>query len=134
MKIKIKVEKEVEIKTLKVKAKVRYWEDSCIDGFADTEKNMPCKVGNFWCPEIDIDTGCIKNWDIGKTASIHYKVCDNCSWKILDVNGNCIQDVEDQYVPDSLCPTESGWGDYIIMNIDTNGKIANFSFSIGDFM
>lgn len=29
---------------------------------------------------------------------------------------------------------KSGWGDYIIMDIDANGKIANFSFSIGDFM
>ena len=136
MKIKIKVEKEVEILLLQVKAKPRYWRDSCVNGEEDTENgdNMPCKVGNWWCPEINIETGVILNWEKGKTASIHYKVCDNCGWKIIDVDGICVQDVKDEYVPGGLCPVEDGWGDYIIMYIDENGKIEDWSFDISDYM
>jgi len=135
MKIKTRVETEIEIKTLEVKAKVRYWEDASIDGECDTENgdNIPCKIGSFWCPKVDIDTGVITNWTIGKTARIHYKVCDECSWRILDVDGICIHDVEDEYVPDNLCPIEKGYGDYIIMHIDSNGKIEDWSFDIEDY-
>lgn len=136
MKIKIKVEKEVEILFLQVKAKPRYWNDSSVNGDFDTEDgaNMPCKVGDWWYPEINIETGFIRNWPLGTTASIHYKVCDNCSWKIIDVDGVCVQDVEDEYVPAGLCPVEDGYGDYIIMDIDKNGKIEDWSFDISDYM
>ena len=64
MKVKIKVEKEVELKTLLVKAGVRYWNDSEINGENDTEEgdNIPCKLGDLWSPEIEIGTGKILNW------------------------------------------------------------------------
>lgn len=78
MKIKIKVEKEFDICTLQVKADVRYWEDSEINGENDSKDgdNVPCKVNGNWCPEIDIEIGKILNWEQGKTAEIHYMVAD----------------------------------------------------------
>ena len=135
MKIKIKVEKEFDICTLQVKADVRYWEDSEINGENDSKDgdNVPCKVNGNWCPEIDIEIGKIINWEQGKTAEIHYKVADGCGWELKDENGLVVLSLEDGYVPDTLCPKESGYGDYIIMDIDENGMISDWNFEIEDF-
>lgn len=133
MKAKIKVEKEVEVTTLSVSAGVRYWEDSVIDGKEDTENGdlIPCKDGESWCPEIDVNTGVITNWRQGTTAAIHYKVCDAGFYTLRDSDGNRISEVEG-YVPDCLCPKEEGFGDYIIMDIDENGKIEGWEFGESD--
>jgi hypothetical protein len=127
MKTKIKVEKEVEIKTLSVKAGVRYWEDGTINGEEDTNGNLvPCRNGDCWCPQIDIDNGIILNWKKGVKADIHYKVCDAGSYFLQDEAGNTILSIMQNYVPDMMCPKGEGYGDYIIMDIDENGKIADW--------
>ena len=135
MKIKLKIEKEVEIYTLQVNACVRYWNDSTVNGDEDTEDgdNIPCKQGDLWMPEIDIETGKILNWTQGVTASIHYKVCDGCGWELKTPVGDVALSAEDGYVPDTLSPKENGYGDYIIMDIDENGQIADWEFNIEDF-
>ena len=136
MKVKIKKLVEVEVKTLVVKAEVRYWEDSEINGESDNENgnNIPCKNGDIWNPEIDIETGVIINWEQGKTANIHYKVCDLCGFELKDENGNIVHKEEDGYVPETLAPKERGYGDYIIMDIDSDGKIDKWKFDIDDFV
>ena len=135
VKIKIKIEKEVEVTTLRVKAGVRYWVDSEVNGEPDTEigQNIPCKDGQNWCPEIDIATGKILNWKQGIRAEIHYKICDCCGWELKDENGLVVLEAEDGYVPKTLEPKGDGYGDYIIMDIDENGIIADFHFDITDF-
>jgi hypothetical protein len=136
MKVEIKVKKEVEIKTLIVHAAVRYWEDSTVNGTPDTEEgdNMPCKVGDSWKPIIDVDSGVITNWKKGTTASLHYKVCDGCGWDLLDENGEIVLQEEDGYVPKTLSPKENGYGDYIIMDIDESGLIADWEFDVEHFI
>ena len=122
MKVKIKVEKEVEISYCQVKAEVRYWEDATIDGVEDVNGHLiPCREGKLWCPLINIDTGRIVNWEKGKTASVHFKVCDAGSYYLEDEYRGEIASIEDDYVPNGLIPGE--YGDYIIMNIDGDGKI-----------
>lgn len=135
MKVEMLVKKEVEITALQVNANVRYWEDSEINGEPDTEDgdNMPCKDGDMWKPLINVETGQILNWEIGKAANIHYKVADECGWELKDENNVVIPSAEDGYVPETLCPEGGGYGDYIIMNIDENGFIANWEFNISDF-
>lgn len=136
MKTKIKIEKEVDLIHLVVKAEVRYWEDSEINGESDTENgdNVPCKFGNIWTPHIEIDSGRILNWNKGTKAEIHYKVADCCGWYIVGNDGETALSAEDGYVPDTLCPKESGYGDYIIMDIDEDGFIQDWKFNIDDFM
>lgn len=125
MKVKIKVEKEVEIKYCQVKAAVRYWEDATINGLEDVDGDLtPCREGELWCPQINVDTGVIVNWEQGKTASVHFKVCDAGSYYLQDEYGNNVLFIEEDYVPNKLIPGE--YGDYIIMNIDENGKIAEW--------
>jgi hypothetical protein len=135
MKVKVNIQKEVELATMIVRAKPRYWEDATIDGEEDTERGLyvPCKNGDIWNPFIDIDSGVIVNWDKGVKANIHYKVCDECGYDLLDTNGDVIISFEDGYVPRTLSPKENGYGDYIKMDIDENGKIANWKFRKEDF-
>jgi len=134
MKTKIKVEKEVELKTLIVHAEVRYWEDAEVNNVEDENGDLiPCRVGDSWKPIIDIDNGIITNWEEGKIAKIHYKVCDCCGWELLDNDGNIVLSSEDGYVPKTLCPAENGYGDYIIMYVDEKGIIQDWEFEINDF-
>ncbi|WP_269511728.1 hypothetical protein [Acinetobacter baumannii] len=125
----------MNIKSLIVKAQVRYWEDSEINGVDDTEDgaNVPCKNGDIWSPKIDVATGLIENWEPGKTAFIHYKVVDCCGFELIDSEGQVVVSRDDGYVPRTLCPAENGYGDYIIMRIDANGQIENWKFNLEDF-
>lgn len=141
MKITINKPAEFEAVYLKVDAGVRYWEDGRINGKEDTDCEeadcppcMPCvefvgcdkrflRSKNWrWRPIIEIETGRIVNWKQGITAEIHYKVCDDFECDILDENKHQIISYEG-YVPKIMCPKDSGFGDYIIMDIDENGFI-----------
>jgi len=136
MKVKVKKEVEMEAKTLHVKAGARYWEDATVNGVEDTVGDLiPCRVegDENWLPVIDIDTGVITNWEQGKTAEIHYKVCDDGLYVVYDENEKEIAR-KDGYVPDTMSPKENGYGDYIIMNVDENGLIENWKFDITDFI
>lgn len=126
--------KVFDIDRFYVFAKVRYWEDAQINGLEDTENGdkVPCKNSELWTPIIEVDTGKIINWVNGVKADIHYKVCDEFSCKIVNPNGEVLLSVEDAYVPECLCPKESGYGDYIIMDIDEKGYIQNWKFGISD--
>ena len=123
MKAKFTVTKEFDVEYLFVEAGVRYWEDGVINGVEDKDGNIPCRDGDCWKPLININTGKIINWTQGVRANIHYKVCDNGTYKLLDANMELIKKIRD-YVPKMLSPKEEGWGDYIIMDIDTDGKIS----------
>ena len=131
----IKVEKKVQLKTLEVFANVRYWEDSTIDGISDKNGDLtPCRNGDLWCPVIDIDSGQILNWEKGKIGEIYFKTDYECAWGLKDDEGELILKAKDGYVPKTLCPQENGYGDYIIMHIDTDGFIHKWEFNIDDFI
>lgn len=132
--IEITKKVEVDAKFLFVDAGVRYWEDSLIDGVEDTDGSLtPCRVSNRWMPQIDIESGLILNWEIGKSAEIHFKVCDDGTYRLLDARHIEIISIEDDYVPNCMCPGDQGYGDYIIMDIDANGYIQNWHFDMEAF-
>lgn len=135
MKTIINIPTEVDVKTLQVNAGVRYWEDAKVNGVNDTEEgdNIPCKHGSLWSPTIDLETGQILNWEAGKTANIHYKVCDAGSYYLQDADGKQVIGIENEYVPSMLCPKEKGYGDYIIMDVDANGFVQNWKPLLSDF-
>lgn len=133
MKLKLKIEKEFEVKYLLAEVGPRYWEDATVNGVEDTEGTLiPCRDGVYWMPLIDIESGVITNWDKGHTASIHYKCCDDGIYRLLDENKNEIWSIEG-YVPEIMCPKENGYGDYVIMDIDSDGKIENWNPVFSDF-
>jgi len=134
MKIELTVKKEFEVKTLLVVANVRYWEDATVNGVEDENGDLiPCKVGDTWKPIIDLEIGLITNWEKGKEANIHYKVCDAGEYWLQDENGEKIVKAKGYYVPDFLAIDDSGYGDYIIMKVDKDGKINNWRFDSEPF-
>ena len=134
MKIELTVKKEFEVKTLLVEADVRYWQDATVNGVEDENGDLiPCRVGDTWKPIIDLETGLITNWEKGKEADIHYKVCDEGEYWLQDENGENIVKAKGYYVPEFLSIGANGYGDYIIMKVDKDGKINNWRFDSEPF-
>lgn len=134
MKAQIKTTIEVEVKTLSVKAGARYWCNATVNGVEDTEGTLiPFRDGEYWCPEIDIDNGVIKDWPAGTTAEIHYKVCDDGTYILRDESGKEVAKKEG-YVPNIMSPGDNGYGDYIIMTVDETGKIQDWEIDIDDLI
>ncbi len=134
MKITVTEQVEKEVIFLKVNARVRYWEDSNVNDVSDEEGDlMPFREGDSWCPIIEVDTGKIVDWPIGTTAEVHYKICDDGSYYLCDQGGSPFKSIEDDYVPDCLCPNGGGYGDYIILSIDENGIIGDWKPKFDDF-
>ena len=133
MKIELTIKKEFEVKYLQSECGVRYWEDTNVNGISDIEGELiPCRSGGNWCPLIDIEKGKILNWKEGIEADIHYKVCDNGTYRLLDENQNLIKEIED-YVPIIMSPKENGYGDYVIMEVDKDGFIQDWECDFEDF-
>jgi len=108
-----------------VSANVRYWEDAEINGrIAGEDGNqVPLKSGNLWEPVIELATGRVIGWPEGTTGDIHFKVCDAGEYWLQDANGNRYKWKGD-YVPDHLlCIGDRGYGDYIILKINSDGII-----------
>ncbi|MFV0141015.1 hypothetical protein [Empedobacter falsenii] len=133
MKIKLKIKTTFEVKYLQVDARVRYWEDATVNGIEDENGDLiPCRENDSWKPLIDVDNGQIINWEQGKKAEIHYKVCDDGDYTILDIDKTFIKKV-DGYVISDLVINERSSGDYIILEIDENGFIKDWSPKLKEF-
>ena len=144
MKINIIKPVEIEAKFLKVRAGVRYPEDSefietendrKVNYISDDEENpkMPFMEGEndkyghkkfYWTPTIDLENGVIVNWPKGVKVHVFYKVCDDFECTVYDEYDNEVLHYEG-YVPDFMSIEEEGYGDYINMIIDENGCIQN---------
>lgn len=132
MKLNIVKQVTIDVKTLVVKAEPRYWEDALVNGIRedDNDPKIPCKKGDIWELNINIDTGQINNWIEGVTADVNYKVCDCCSWYLLDENSNIVYSNIDDYVPDFLMIDDYPDGDYIALNINEKGFIKDWDKSL----
>jgi hypothetical protein len=131
--ITVLVKAEVPVKYLKVEAGVRYWEDATVNGEEDSDGGLiPFRNGGCWSPVIDLETGTVENWPGGTVADVHYKVCDDGRYTLLNEDREVVKTI-DGYVPDIMCPEESGYGDYIIMKIDGGGKISGWTVDLDDF-
>jgi len=122
MKALIKVEKEVDIKEVVICVRPRYIGDTEDD---DMSPDFPglCYDKISWTCCINIDDGRIEGWPAGRVESIHIKVCDAGSYTLYDADGISVAMI-DGYVPNELIPGE--YGDYIIMNINSFGRIENW--------
>ncbi len=116
-------EKMKNAKYVEVNAGPRYWEDTYFNGKEDADGNIALRDGSRWRPVIRLEDGQVMDWQPGYTAEVHYKVCDDGEYWLQDTNGWRIAKYYSDYVPDLLSVGENGYGDYIIMKIDENGKI-----------
>jgi hypothetical protein len=114
---------------IEVSAGVRYWEDATINGQEDTYGTLtPIKRGDRWCPVIRLADGLIADWPLGVVADIHFKVCDDGEYWLLDETKRRIGKWAGYYVPNAfLCHGDTGYGDYIIMKVDAEGFVYDWS-------
>jgi hypothetical protein len=125
--MKLSLLRNVEVRYLFASCGVRYWEDAKVNDVEDVDGTLiPCREGDRWAPLIEIDTGLIVNWKKGVVADVHYKVCDDGVYSLLDGEKQTIKKIEDGYVPAIMCPEGGGYGDYIIMKIDSDGRISGW--------
>ena len=113
---------------LEVDAEVRYWEDSTVNGVEDHDGSLiPFGDGKLWKPVIRLSDGVVLNWPDSVEADVHYKVCDQGLYWLLDEHQKRILKWNGDYVPDAfLCMDGSGFGDYIVMQIGRDGSIKNW--------
>lgn len=114
---------------LHVRALVRYWEDAEVNGVPDDRGEwIPGRAGDTWNIRINLNTGRVLDWPENTTASIHYKVCDGGEYWLEDISGAVSFKWCGEYVPDRfLCHGSRGYGDYIILDINSQGCIENWS-------
>lgn len=141
--LRLKETKSVPVKYIRARCGVRYWEDATVNGEEDKDgSRIPLREGTAadnddlnggnWRPTIDLDTGKIEGWPEGTTASIHYKVCDDGDYELLDADRNVVASVYG-YVPSLMCPEGNGYGDYVIMEIAADGTIAKWKADLSEF-
>lgn len=113
---------------IEVCAEVRYWEDANVNDSDDNEVILiPLRDGPVWKPIISLHDGKILNWPEGTNADIHYKVCDQGEYWLLNQSKQRIAKWKGHYVPNSiLCVGDNGYGDYIIMSINDQGFIEDW--------
>ncbi len=117
MKLLLKVLVEKEVKSVKISVPVNYGEE-------DIPNDFPFRNGDMWEAEIDIETGSVKDWPIGKSGDLKMKVVDMGTYTLLDEKGEEVAKIENDYVPNELIPGR--FGDYVDLSIDENGKVKNW--------
>ncbi len=130
MVLTVNVPQQIDAKFLVVRAGVQYWEDTLVNGEEEGDidgKLIPCRVGEYWWPVIDVDSGVITNWTPGVTAKVCYKICEDGYYSVMNSLGKAIFGVGQCYVPNVLDTSGKGYGKHIIMSIDETGKIAEWN-------
>jgi hypothetical protein len=118
----------VTVATVRVEAHANGW-SATVNGVRVSSENqegdsaIPFMKNEMWRIDIDADSGIIRDWPKGTTASVKLKVVDSGRYYLLDAKGTILASRENEYVPRTLCPKENGYGDYIILDIDGDGKI-----------
>ncbi len=126
---------EVPVTALRADCGVDHWEDGTVDGIEDTEGSLiPCRNGDRWQVDIDLASGRITNWTPGVVAKVHYKVCDDGIYSLLDEHGNVVVQI-DGYVPAIMAPADEdhGFGDYVVMTIGPDGVIESWKADLSAF-
>lgn len=127
---------EYDVKFLRAAMHVRYTDDCYVNGVEYVSRvegaELPHLSGDLWDITIDLETGIVQDWKNGMTAKTHFKVSDAGEYQLL--NNNKVE-IEHYcgYVPGMLSPKGGGYGDYVILEIDSNGKIDSFKADLRDF-
>lgn len=115
--MQIKIFQSVEVSAIKIDVPVRY-------GDEDMPFDAPMRDGDRWGCVVDLATGQIKDWPIGRSLSFYMKVCDEGIYSLIGPDGQVVVSLDGEYIPHGVIPGE--WGDYIDLEINENGLITNW--------
>jgi len=130
MQHKVRIEKTVDAKYLKVRIDI---------SGEDLPNDIPFRFGDRWEVIIDLDSGSVMNWHYPSRVHVSVKVVDSGTYWIYDQDLQLIKRLGEtcspKYVPNRLLPPEDGYGDYLDLDIDEEGKILNWyeTPSLADF-
>ena len=93
--------------------------DKYIGEDVDTARKLPYEL------TLDIKKGRIEDWKYGRFHA-SYKMVDAFSCYI-ECEGGTDFEVSGEYVPNMLSVYTPGWGDYISMYIDPDGRVEDFN-------
>lgn len=114
---------------LKAYVRPRYLEDAFVDDIheSDDDPQMPLMVDGEWQLMIDLRDGSVVGWPEGVSAETNYKVCDDGDYDLIGVDGEVYWH-KSGYVPAVLAYMDPwfGCGDYVVLKINPDGKIAGF--------
>lgn len=111
---------EVNIKFILIEIAPRYIGDSEDD---DMRTDTPLLINGKWTARIDVDTGQVESWPIGKECEFFVKVCDEGVYTLFDDESNVIATMAG-YAPNEIVPGE--YGDYVHMIIGPDGIVKNW--------
>jgi hypothetical protein len=117
MKATVKIEQEIEIKSIRLALAVR------CEG-EDIPNDFPMRNGEMWTATVEIDTGKIIGWPVGKSGSVKMKVCDSGTYTLIGADGSTVAEIGGDYVPHGVVPGE--YGDYVNLQINADGVITNW--------
>lgn len=148
------IKTEQDVRYLKATMGVRYWEDceysedngkTWYSDFDDTDEESeriktitPCVVrkdigyreSDYLELIIDLEEGKVLNWKSGFCLNTHYKICDDGEYVFFDKDMNEVVNItkeyEQYYVPEFLSIEDTGYGDYVYLNINGAGYIEHF--------
>lgn len=93
-------------------------------GTEDMPEDYPHRTCDTWDVTFDVETGQIRDWPEGvEPLDLHMKVVDGGMYYMLH-GDDVVARMEEQYVPDYF--PDVHYGDYIIFDIDGNGRITNW--------
>jgi len=117
----LRIEKQIDVRYLKLNLDI-YGEDLPSD--------LPFQFGNQWEIIIDIDHGMVMNWHYAQSIKLNFKVRDSGTYTLYDKNFKMVRytdhDDSPKYAPNQLLPPSNGYGDYLELDIDKDGKIMNW--------
>lgn len=116
MKIEVMVKKNVDIQKVLIDIPVRYDDE-------DIPYDFPLRAENTWSALIFIESGKIEGWPGGE-GRLAMKVTDEGSYHLIDIDGETVSSIENNYIPNELIPGE--YGDYIDLKINADGVITNW--------
>jgi hypothetical protein len=128
----LKVEREFQITKLMISVPVRYDEE-------DIPNNFPGRSGDILNLTIDLDENQIENYSWKEPVKLYMKVVDEGVYSVYGIEVGTGLDGHDNekiileregYVPGCI----GKWGDYLVLNIEPDGKLTNFKFVIEDFV
>jgi hypothetical protein len=134
MKVRVKKVVEFDVASIKIDIPVRYGNEDIPEDFpfrvkaAELEGFLYCGDYDRWIVIVDVaEKGArVRDWPEGQTGDFCMKVCDEGFYCLLDSEGAVVARREENYVPNRLLPPNDGWGDYVELKIDEDGKIVNW--------
>jgi hypothetical protein len=113
--------KEYEVKYVLIDIPI----DLAPNNFPLVFKNRMNDCLDKWVACVEIETGIIEGWKQGYKNSLFAKVVDQGNYYLMDADKNIVE-VLNGYAPNKLIPPTNGFGDYIELEINKNGKITNW--------